>query len=113
MNALGFALGIFLFQVNSMNTLVPEPVVHLQPNRPFITADSGSKLVELLNAPATVGLPGAPPPANAQGVIWQVDVKNLGPRTVRLTGNSNFTVSLLPGQTVHIKSDGTRYSLVH
>ena len=113
MNALSFALGIFLFQVSSMNTLVPEPVVHLQPNRPAITADFGFKLVQLLNAPATISLPGTPPPANAQGTAWLVDVKNLGPGVVKINGKSNFTVSLLPGQTVHIKSDGTRYSLVH
>lgn len=113
MNALLIALGLFLFQINTMNTLTPEPVAHLQPNRPAITPDFGFKLVELLNAPATVGLPGTPPPANAQGTAWVVDVKNFGPGTVKINGKSNFSVSLLPGQTVHIKSDGSKYSLVH
>ena len=113
MNALLMALSLFLFQINTMNTLTAEPIAHLQPNRAAITPDFGFKLVELLNAPAAISLPGTPPPANAQGTAWLVDVKNLGPGAVKINGKANFTVSLLPGQTVHIKSDGARYFIVH
>jgi hypothetical protein len=47
--------------IGQMNTLQDKQVVHLQPHSGAIRADFGGKLLELLDAPAIIYLPMAPP----------------------------------------------------
>jgi hypothetical protein len=94
-----------------MNTLQGKPVVHLHPNRNFIEADFGGKLVELINAPKVIYLPTLPPKQDSQGDPWIVDAKNLGPGTITVLGKTQFSVQINVGQTVHIYSNGSAYSL--
>jgi hypothetical protein len=97
--------------VGQMKTLQSKPVVHLQPHRDAITADFGGDLLELINAPGVVNLPPVPPKPDPQGSPWFVDVKNLGPSAVTVVGKAQFNVKITVGQTVHIYSNGTEYSL--
>lgn len=101
-------LALLLGQMISMQA---KPVVHLPPNRNVITADFGGKLLELVNAPATVYLPSIPPRGDSMNHPWSVDVENLGPDLVTIVGKRQFDVSVKVGQTVHINSTGSGYSL--
>jgi hypothetical protein len=94
-----------------MITMQDRPVVHLRPNSNSISADFGGDLVELINAPPTVFLPGSPPATDAEGNPWSVDVKNMGTGRVMILAKGEFTVAVAVGQTVHIHWDGTMYSL--
>ncbi|MFC5864156.1 hypothetical protein ACFPT7_17755 [Acidicapsa dinghuensis] len=94
-----------------MNSLQDKPVVHLPPNTRTINVADGGKLLELINAPAELSLPGNIPKADAMGQPWEVDVKNLGPSAVTVVGKPEFNVQITPGQTVHIHSNGKVYSL--
>jgi hypothetical protein len=86
-------------------------VVHLQPHRAVVDASFGGKLLELINSPAIVHLPIRPPLTDTQGNPWSIDVKNLGPRAVTIVDNAQFKRQLMVGQTLHINSNGTSYSV--
>jgi hypothetical protein len=88
------------------------PVIHLQPHKNTIEAGFGGGLVELINAPAVIYLPQSPPKVDEQGEPWSVEVKNLGPASVMVTGTQvHFQAAVSTGQTVHIDSNGTTYLL--
>jgi hypothetical protein len=95
--------------IGQMNTLQDKQVVHLQPHSGAIRADFGGKLLELLNAPAIIYLPMAPPKLDSQGNAWSVDIKNLGPGVVTVVGASQFSSRIIVGQTVHVSSNGMTY----
>jgi len=97
--------------LGQMITSQAKPVVHLEPNQHTIRADFGGKLLELINAPATVYLPAVPPKRTSPNSSWSVDVKNLGPRVVTVTSQLHFDVHVNVGQTIHISSTGSGYSL--
>jgi hypothetical protein len=97
--------------IGQMNTLQDRQVVHLQPHSGAIRADFGGKLLELLNAPTIIYLPMAPPKLDSQGNPWSVDIRNLGPSAVTVVGASQFSSRIIIGQTVHVFSNGTSYSL--
>lgn len=97
--------------VGQKDTLQDRPVVHLQPHRAAIDISFGGKLLELINAPSVVILPTAPPKLDSEGNPWSIDVKNLGPGAVTVTGKSQFSTKVSVGQTVHIAWNGTAYSL--
>jgi hypothetical protein len=59
-----------------MNTLQEQQVVHLQPHGGAIRLDFGGKLLELLNAPAVIYLPMAPPKLDSHGNPWSVDIRS-------------------------------------
>jgi hypothetical protein len=94
-----------------MNTLQERPVVHLQPHSHLIQSGFGGKLLELVNSPPEVDLPAAPPKLDSQGEPWLVDVKNLGPGAVVVTGEKLFRVEIGVGRTVRISSNGRAYSV--
>jgi hypothetical protein len=108
MKALPIFLALFAGQ---MNTLQEKPVVHLYPNHNYIEAAFGGKLVELINAPKLIYLPPSPPKQDSQGGPWIVDAKNMGPGTVTVVDKTQFSVQISVGQTVHIYSNGSAYSL--
>jgi hypothetical protein len=93
------------------NTLQDKQVVHLQPHSNVVRSDFGGKLLELLNAPAVISLPMAPPRRDAQGLPWSVDIRNMGPGAVTVVGTSQFSSRIIVGQTVQVVSNGTSYSL--
>jgi hypothetical protein len=97
--------------IGQMNTLQDKQVVHLQPHSGAIRADFGGKLLELLDAPAIIYLPMAPPKLDSQGNPWSVDIRNLGPNAVTVVGASQFSSRIIVGQTVHVFSNGRSYSL--
>ncbi len=101
-------LGLLLL-FGQRNTLQSRPVVRLHSGRAVVDASLGGKLLELVNAPLVVSLP-APPPPDALGSPWTLDVKNLGPTSVTLSAKSGFTIALSVGETAHIVSDGVTYS---
>ncbi len=94
-----------------MVTLQDRPVVHLPPNRNSIAVEFGGKLLELINAPPTVFLPANPPRADAKGEPWSIDIRNLGPDTVTVTGRQHFSVSVSAGRTVSVVWNGSRYAV--
>ena len=94
-------------------TLQEKPVVHQAPNRTIIDVAAGGNLLQLMNTSAALSLPVPPPRTDLLGKPWIVDVKNLGPNKVTITGIKGFNASLLVGQTVHIASNGTAYTLSH
>jgi len=96
-----------------LNTHQSSPVVHLEPHSNFIKLDYGGKLLELINAPSVVVLPAFKPMIDSRGRPWCVDVKNLGPRSVRVVDKDRFSVMVVLGQTEHICSNGETYSLQH
>jgi hypothetical protein len=108
MKSLIFCLAILFGQVNSLQD---KPVVRLPPNTRAIDPAYGGKLVELINAPAQLNLPANVPKVDAVGQPWLVDIKNLGPAAVSVVWKTEFSVSITPGQTVHIHSNGKTYSL--
>jgi hypothetical protein len=97
--------------IGQMNTLQDKQVVHLQAHRNNIAIAFGGDLLELLNAPQIVNLPPSPPKLDSQGNPWSVDVKNLGPGAVTVVDKAQFSVHIHVGQTVHILSNGTAYTL--
>jgi hypothetical protein len=108
MKAGWICLALLLGQVISLRS---EPVVHLTPNRDVISAEFGGKLLELINAPATLYLPASPPESDSMNHPWFVDVKNLGPDAVVIDGRHAFRVHIAVGQTVHIHASGSGYLL--
>ena len=96
-----------------MITMQPKEIVHLRPNSDAIDYKFGGKLLELINAPAIIYLSPVAPKPTAEGTLWTVDIKNLGPASVTLTGLKNYTQVLQVGETVHVVSNGTSYSIRH
>jgi hypothetical protein len=106
-----FILGLSLF-VGQLNSLAPEPVVHLAPHKNSIDTAFDGSLLELINAPSVIYLPSFPPKPNMQGDLWTIGIKNLGPAAVTVSGiKTPFKTQLSVGQTVHIVSNGTVYLL--
>ena len=103
---LGFVLGQAI-------TMQDKPVVHLQPHRDIVDQSCGGKMLVLIDAPATVQLPVAPPASDGHGNEWVLDVKNLGPTEVTLTGKVLFLVHVKVGQTVHVRANSTGYEIKH
>ena len=97
--------------IGQTNTLRERQVVHLQAHSGAIRTDFGGKLLELLNAPAVIYLPMAPPKLDAQGNPWSVDIRNLGSAAVTVVGASQFSSRIIVGQTIHVISNGRSYSL--
>jgi hypothetical protein len=94
-----------------MNAFQDRPVVRLRPHKAAIEIGFDRSLLELIDGPAVLYLPPFPPQSDAQGTPWSVDVKNLGPSAVTVTGKPQFEITISVGQTVHIYSDGTTYFL--
>ena len=92
------------------NEFEQRPVVHLSSNLTRIGLELGGKFVELDNSPPQIYLP-APPKKDSLGGPWAVDIKNLGPRPVKISGGNRFIVEIQVGQTEHIYSNGTTYSI--
>lgn len=88
-----------------------KPVVHLRPHSAEISTDFGGDMVQIIDAPAKVYLPDPAPTLDKAGNPWAVDAKNLGPHTVEIMGKGGFKVQIDVGETVHIHSDGIKYSL--
>jgi len=82
----------------------------LQPHRTVIDTAFGGKLLELINAPASLDLPAVPPKQDSEGNPWAVDVRNLGPSAVTVVGKPQFSIKINVNQTVHIYSNGAAYS---
>jgi hypothetical protein len=101
-------LAIFLGQ---LITLQEKPIVRLPPGGDDISIDCGGKVLELVNTPAIVHLPTIPPKVDSSNSPWSVDVKNLGPGAVNVTAGHQFNIRIDVGQTVHIRSTGSGYSL--
>ncbi len=101
------------FFVAQMNTLQEMPVVHLGPHSDAVQIDFGGKLLELINAPATIRLPKTPPKLDDEGKIWVVRIKNLGPNTVTVADTGHFKAQINVGQTVQIGSNGSEYLEKH
>jgi hypothetical protein len=89
-------------------TMQSKPVVHLPPHRAGILPSFGGKLLELIDAPATVFLPANPDPA-VEPDGWSIDVHNLGPNPVTITDGAGFTMNIGVGQALHIVRSGTTY----
>jgi hypothetical protein len=107
MKVLLIGLGLIIGQ---MTTLQERPVVHLQSHSGAIRADFGGKRLELVDAPAIIYLPMAPPRLDFQGDPWSVDIRNLGPRVVTVVGTSQFSARIILNQTLHVFWNGTSYS---
>lgn len=108
MKSLLVCLAIIFGQINSLQD---KPVIHLPPNTKMIDPAYGGKLLELINAPAELGLPANVPKVDAVGHPWLVDIKNLGPAAVTVVWKSEFNAPIAPGQTVHIYANGKTYFL--
>jgi hypothetical protein len=103
-------LALFLGQINTLQT---REVVHLPSHQDRIGIQFGGKLVELINSPRVVFLPLFPPKPDSEGVPWTVDIKNLGPGSVNVSGKSPFSVEISVGQTVRVDSNGGVYIAKH
>jgi hypothetical protein len=107
MKALLISVAVFIGQ---MNTLQSKQVVHLQPHSGVIRTEFGGKRLELLDAPAIIYLPMAPPKLDSQGNPWSVDIRNLGPGVVTVVGTSQFSARIISNQILHVFWNGTSYS---
>lgn len=96
---------------SQMNTFQEKPVVHLRANQNAIEQGFGGKLLELIHAPSVIRLPDIPPRLDGEAKPWVVDIKNLGPEPVTVVGKGTFSANINVGQTIHIHSNGTAYSL--
>lgn len=100
-----------ILALGQINATLDRPVVHLRPNTSVIADGFGGKLLELINAPATIYLPVSPPKLDSLGAPWGIDIRNLGPRNATVVDKGPFSVQINVGQTVHVYSNGTTYSL--
>lgn len=104
--------GLILLLGGQLISMQSRPVIHLQPHKNTIEARFGGDLVELLNAPAVIYLPQAPPRVDGHGAPWSVEVKNMGPASVVVIATQvQFQAAIRAGQTVHIDSNGATYLL--
>lgn len=108
MKALLLCAAVLAFQ---MNALQEKPVVHLGPHQTAISIRFGGKLLELINAPIEISLPKDPPKVGSDGEPWSLDIRNLGPALVTVTGHPHFSVSIGVGRTVHVIWNGNVYSV--
>jgi hypothetical protein len=92
-----------------MTTLQVRPVVHLAPNSNYVQPSFGGKLLELINAPATISLPPNPPKLDSSGEPWSIDIENFGPTAVTVAGKLPFNMPVNVGETVHIVWNGAVY----
>jgi hypothetical protein len=99
-----FCLMLFIGQVNTS-----KKVVRLPPGKAAILQDYGGKLVELINAPADVGLP----PVRRLPANWSVEIKNLGPHDVTIRNGDQLAVLLHPNESATIASRGSGYVRLH
>ena len=97
--------------IGQMNTLQNKQVIHLQPHHDTIETEFGGKLLELINTPTIIYLPTTAPKPDPQGQPWSIDIKNLGPGVITVSGQVRFTVRLRVGQIAHVMWNGTSYSL--
>ena len=104
-------LCIVVMLSGQLNPQMGKPVVHLGVHQDVINVTFGGKLLELANAPPVVHLPVVPPKQDDAGNPWTIDIKNLGPNAVTVTGKGEFSVRDAVGQTLHIDSDGSSYRL--
>jgi hypothetical protein len=102
-----FCLALFAGQ---SNTAQNEAVVRLPPHIMTIPITDGGKMVELLYTAPSLSLPPQVPAADADGKPWYVDVRNLGPGEVTLTGVEGFVVHLQPKQVVRIRAAVNTYT---
>lgn len=102
-----------LLLIGQMISGAAKPVVRLAPGHSGIPASFGGHLLELIHSPATISLPKTPPSQDGDGAPWSLDVKNLGPAAATVTWNTRFSVKIDVGQTAHILSNGSGYSLMH
>jgi hypothetical protein len=91
-------------------TMQSKPVVHLPPHRADVIPAYGGKLLELIDAPATIFLPTDPDLVDEPDG-WSVDVRNLGPAPVTITDGAGFTMNIGAGQTLRIVRSGRTYVL--
>jgi len=110
MKPLLIALVLFAGQAITMQE---KPVVHLKPHTDFIVEGFGSSLLELREAPQIVYLPPSPPKPDVSGKQWTIDVKNFGPTPVTVADKGTFKAPVAVGQTVHILSNGSKYTVKH
>jgi len=108
-----FVFAPVLAMAGQLITMQAKEVVHLSPHSDAIDYKFGGKLVELINAPPVVYLSPVAPKPSAEGTLWTVDIKNLGPAPVTVTGLKAYTRILQVGETVHVVSNGTSYSIRH
>ena len=106
---LSFACKLIL--IVQMMTMSAKPIVHLVPNAHEIDPVTGGKLLELINSPPALTLPHKLPVIDSLGHPWLVDIKNLGPGVVTVTGKGQFTVVIQMGQTIHIACNGSVYTV--
>jgi hypothetical protein len=85
-----------------------QEVVRLPPGTLTIPPSYGGKLVELLNAPADLGLPSLRF-SSAKSSSWRVDIKNLGPHDVTIRSGNQLAVLLHPNESTTIVSRGSSY----
>jgi hypothetical protein len=102
-----FCLALFAGQSNTSQN---EGVVRLPPHMNTIPTTDGGKMVELLYTAPTLFLPRQVPPPDADGKPWYVDVRNLGPGEITLTGVESFVVHLQPKQVVRIRAAVNTYT---
>ena len=102
-----FCLALFAGQSNTSQN---EAVVRLPPHAYSIPNNDGGKMVELLYTAPFLSLPKQVPQPDADGKPWYVDVRNLGPGEVTLTGVAGFEVHLQPKQVVRIRAAVNTYT---
>jgi phage baseplate assembly protein W len=108
MTALIFCLLLFIGQLDTARE-----VVRLPPGQASISRDYGGKLVELINAPAEVGLPSLRPSSTQSAAKWSVEIKNLGPHDVMIRSGNQLAVLLHPNESATIASRGSGYVRLH
>jgi hypothetical protein len=102
-----FSLALLAGQLQASQN---EAVVRLPPHVVAIPTADGGKMVELLYTAPSLLLPRQVPPPDADGKAWYVDVRNLGPGEVTLTGVEGFVVHLQPKQVVRIRAGVNSYT---
>ena len=88
-------------------------VVHLVPAQTMMTASFGGKELDLIHSPGAIYLPESPPRSTEDGLPWYVEIKNLGPAPVTISGKIKFQTKVAVGATVKITSTGRGYLLSH
>ncbi|HTY84481.1 MAG TPA: hypothetical protein VMB19_09690 [Silvibacterium sp.] len=104
-------VALLAFQLPSRDS---EPTVVMPSNHAAITFDYGGKYVQLRNSAEIVNMPKIVPKTLPSGLPWYVDVINFGPRNVTLQWNDGeFSVRLLPKDSVRITATQSGYKVIH
>jgi hypothetical protein len=106
-----FAVAIGHMAPMQMTGLQGLQVVHLPPHRDAIMAEYEGKLLELTNAPSIVYLPKTPAKPDQRDKPWFIEIKNLGPNAVTVSGEIQFVLHLRVGQIARVVWNGTSYSI--